>query len=116
MNKTIIKKEKRIRRKSRIRARVFGTMEKPRLSVFKSNKSLYAQLIDDVSGKTICQSDSKKVSGKTLSDKSFEIGKDIALKAKSKNIDKAVFDRGGFMYTGSIKSLAEGARSGGLLF
>ncbi len=116
MNKTIVKKEKRSRRQARIRARVFGTAEKPRLSIFKSNKFIYAQIIDDISGKTLCQSDSKKVQGKNLSEKSFAIGKDIATKAKSQKINKVVFDRGGFMYTGNIKALADGARSEGLLF
>lgn len=116
MNKTIIKKEKRERRKARIRAKVFGTPQKPRLSIFKSNKALYVQLIDDISGKTLCQADSKKFSGKTLGERAISVGKDIATKAKSLKIEKVVFDRGGFMYTGVIKSLADSARSEGLLF
>lgn len=115
-NKTIVKKEKRDRRHKRIRSRVFGTAEKPRISVFKSNKDIYVQLIDDASSKTLCESNSKKVSGKTLSEKAVSVGKEIASKAKALNISKAVFDRGGFMYTGSIKSVAEGARLGGLIF
>ena len=118
MNKTVtqFKKEKRIRRHKRIRSRVFGTKDKPRLSVFKSNRTLYAQLINDDLGTTLAAArteDSKK--GKNL-EGAKAVGEDIAKKAKEHKITKAVFDRGGFMYTGKIKALAEGARKGGLKF
>lgn len=116
MNKTIIKKEKRARRQKRIRSRIFGTEEKPRLSIFKSNKAIYAQIIDDKNGKTLCFCDSTKAKGKNLSEKSFVVGKEIASKAKTMKITKVVFDRGGFMYTGNVKALADGAREEGLLF
>ena len=109
-------KDNKERGKGRIRARIYGTEEKPRLSIFKSNKTIYAQIIDDKNGKTLCQSDSKKVIGKNLSEKSVAVGKDIASKAKLMKIVKVVFDRGGFMYTGNVKSLADAAREGGLLF
>lgn len=110
------KVESRIRRHSRIRAKVSGTAEAPRLSVFKSNKFISAQLIDDVSGKTIASAHSKDVKAKTMMEKSAKVGEEIAKKAVAKKIVKAVFDRGGFIYTGNIKALADGARAGGLQF
>ena len=111
MKSSNIKKENRVRRHARIRAKISGTSEVPRLSVFKSNKHISAQLIDDVSGKTIASSHSRDVGGKA-----GEVGKAIADKAKAKGVSAVVFDRGGFIYTGSVKALAEGARSGGLKF
>ena len=111
-----IKKEKRIRRHKRIRSKVFGTLEKPRLSVFKSNKHISAQLIDDVNSKTIAGSHSRDVKGKTMMEKSANVGEAIAEKAKAKKITTVVFDRGGFIYAGNIKALADGARKVGLKF
>lgn len=116
MNKSQVKKEKRERRKKQIRARIFGTATNPRISVFKSNTSISVQLIDDFNGVTLVSSHSSLVKGKTLKEKSFAVGEDLAKKAKEKNITKAVFDRGGFMYTGNVKAVAEGARAGGMLF
>lgn len=116
MNKLNTKKEKRNRRHVRIRAKVFGTSEKPRLSVFKSNKHISAQLIDDVSGATLVSAHSRDVKGKTMMDKSEGVGASLAQKALAKKIKKVVFDRGGFIYTGNVKALAEGAREGGLEF
>jgi len=116
MNKTIVKKQRRNRRHARIRSTVFGTVEKPRLSVFKSNKALYAQLIDDEKGHTIASASSHKVSGKTMKEKAVEIGKEIASKAKDNKIDSVVFDRGGFIFTGNIKLIADSAREAGLKF
>ena len=110
------KTEQRKRRKARIRAKVFGTKEMPRLAVFKSNKYISAQLIDDTVSKTLAQSHSKEATGKTLLEKSESVGLDLATKAKTLKITKIVFDRGGFIYTGCVKSLAEGARKGGLKF
>ncbi len=93
----------------RIRKSVQGTSERPRLSVFKSNTSIYCQLIDDAQGKTLCAASSlEKTIGKGRSL--------IATKAKSMNIESVVFDRGGFLYHGRIKALADGAREGGLRF
>lgn len=116
MNKTLSKTAQRIRRKLRIRAKISGTETRPRLAVFKSNMHVSAQLIDDTKGITLVSSHSKTMKGKTLSEKAFAVGKDIATKAKAKKIDAVVFDRGGFMYTGNIKAVAEGAREGGLTF
>ena len=116
MNKTKIKTEKRDRRHKRIRARISGTKEVPRLSVFKSNKHISAQIIDDLNFVTIASAHSREVKGKNMMEKSAKVGESIATKAKAKKITKVVFDRGGFVYTGNIKALADGARKGGLKF
>ncbi len=110
------KKEKRVRRHTRIRSRIFGTSETPRLAVSKSNKQISAQLIDDQNSVTLAAAHSREVKGKTLTEKAVLVGKSIAEKAKAKKIEKVVFDRGGFIYTGNIKALADGAREGGLKF
>lgn len=110
------KKEQRVRRQVRIRARVSGTKERPRLAVFKSNTNIYAQLIDDENGKTLLSASSKDIkTGKPLA-KAKAVGEEIAKAAKAGKIDAVVFDRGGFLYTGHIKALADGAREGGLKF
>ncbi len=116
MKKVKTKKEQRERRKKRIRAKIFGTANIPRLSVFKSNMHISAQLIDDDKSATLASSHSKSIKGKTLMEKAKAVGVDIAEKAKAKKISKAVFDRGGFAYTGKVKAIAEGAREGGLQF
>lgn len=110
------KKEQRVRRQVRIRARVSGTKERPRLAVFKSNTNIYAQLIDDENGKTLLSASSKEIkAGKPLA-KAKAVGEEIAKRAKAGKIEAVVFDRGGFLYTGHIKALADGAREGGLKF
>lgn len=114
--KTNIKIEKRQKRKGRIRSKIFGTNERPRLSVFKSNTNIYAQIIDDEKGITLVALSSKDVKNKKPLEKAKEVGVEIAKSAKTKKINKVVFDRGGFLYTGHIKALAEGARAGGLEF
>ena len=106
----------RLRRRSKIRARIAGTSSIPRLSVFRSNKYIYAQLIDDTKGITIVAASDIGTKGKTKVERANEVGKTIAKLAKEKNIDKVVFDRGGFIFTGRIKALAQGARDGGLIF
>jgi len=116
MNKAKIKSQKRERRHNRIRAKVFGTLKKPRLSIFKSNKNISAQIIDDSRAVTLLSSISSGVSGKSFSEKAKNVGLDIALQAKSKKIKEVVFDRGGYIYTGNVKILADGAREGGLKF
>ncbi len=116
MNKSAHKVAQRQRRRTRIRAKVFGTSERPRLSVFKSNKFVYAQIIDDSTGVTIAHVTTEKSKGKTPLAAAHEIGKEIAEKAKGKKIEKVVFDRGGYIYTGKIKAIADGAREGGLTF
>ena len=110
------KAAQRLRRHARIRAKVSGTGKTPRLSVFKSNKYISAQLIDDEKGVTLASSSSKGSKEKTKEAKAREVGAAIAKAAKTKKISKAVFDRGGFTYTGNIKMLAESARKGGLKF
>ncbi|KAB2808119.1 50S ribosomal protein L18 [Phaeocystidibacter luteus] len=115
---TKIERRNRIRR--RIRKDVEGTAESPRLAVFRSNKEIYAQLIDDVSGKTLASASSleKSVAGAegTKSDRAKLVGKAIAEKAKEAGITTCSFDRGGYLYHGRVKSLAEGAREAGLKF
>ncbi|MSR71415.1 MAG: 50S ribosomal protein L18 [Candidatus Taylorbacteria bacterium] len=112
-----IKKEKREKRHRKIRSRVSGTKNVPRLSVYKSNKFVFAQLIDDDAQKTLAALSSKDVkTGKTMVEKAKETGKEIAKKASVLKIEKVVFDRGGFKYIGKIKAIADGAREGGLKF
>lgn len=103
------KQEKRKRRHRRVRAKIKGTEEKPRLCVFRSNKYIYAQIIDDEKGKTL-------VSAKAELNKADKVGEDIAKKAIKEKINKVVFDRGGYKYHGRVKALAEAARKGGLKF
>ena len=111
-----VKKAQRTRRHARIRAKIFGTKEAPRLSVFKSNRHISAQLIDDVNNVTIASSHSRDVKGKNMMEKSALVGEAIAKAAGAKKIKSVVFDRGGFIYTGNVQALADGARKGGLKF
>ena len=114
--------EARVRRHARVRAKVFGTVERPRLSVFRSNSEIYAQVIDDVAGQTIASASSidselrAKSQGLKKSDQARLIGKTVAERAKGKGIESVVFDRGGFRYTGRVKALADAAREAGLQF
>ncbi len=113
------KVQKRIRIKRRVRGKISGSAELPRLSVYKSNKEIYAQLIDDKTGKTLAAASSREkgVDAKgTKSEVSANVGKAIAEKAKAAGIENVVFDRNGFVYHGRIKALADGAREGGLQF
>ena len=112
---------RRNRIRQRIKKVVSGTSDYPRLSVFRSNKEIYCQLIDDVNGKTIVQTSSRDKSIADLKLKSnieisFNVGKSVAELALKKGIDKIKFDRGGYLYHGRVKSLADGAREGGLKF
>ncbi len=113
------KLQRRTRIRKRIRKIVSGTPERPRLSVYRSNKAIYAQLIDDLNGKTIVGVSSvnelKDASGNKV-DQSRELGKMLAEKALAANIETCSFDRGGYLYHGRVKALAEGAREGGLKF
>ena len=97
---------------------ISGTKERPRISIFKSNKGVYAQIIDDTSGNTMvsCSSVEIKKFGKNNIESSKEVGVKLAAKAKKKGIKEVLFDRGGYLYHGKIKSFAEGAREGGLIF
>lgn len=117
MKKTKNKKtENRMRRHRRIRAKASGTASFPRLSVFRSNKYIYAQLVDDSNGVTIAATSDMGVSGKNKTVRAKEVGVSLAKLAKEKKIKKAIFDRGGFLYAGRVRALAEGAREGGLEF
>ncbi len=107
---------KRERRHKRIRSRLSGTAERPRLAVFKSNKFIYAQLIDDAAGRTLCSASDIKNAKGTKVDRAIAIGAEIAEKAKKSNITSIVFDRGGFRFTGRVKALADSAREKGLVF
>lgn len=111
--------EKRNRIRNRVRKSISGTPERPRLAVFRSNKEIYAQLIDDVAGKTLTSASSRDkditVEG-TKQEVAFAVGKTIAEKALEIGIDAICFDRGGYLYHGRVKSLADGAREGGLKF
>jgi len=111
-------KKQRDKRRVRIRAKIRGTKERPRLSVFRSNKHIYAQLIDDYGGETLTAASDlelKTASG-TKTKIAAEVGKVLAEKAGKLGIKKVVFDRGGYKYHGRVKALAEGARQGGLKF
>lgn len=110
------KQEKRNRLKAKIRAKVRGSKERPRLSVFRSNKFIYAQVIDDSSGKTLVQASDLKIAKGTKTERAKEVGKIIAGSAAKKKIKKVVFDRNGFRYTGRVKLVADSARSAGLEF
>jgi large subunit ribosomal protein L18 len=112
---TISRKKTRAIRHKRIRARVAGTSASPRLAVFRSNRVIYAQLIDDSQGTTLGAASSKDITGGMLA-AAQQVGTAIAKLAQSKGITKVVFDRGGFSYTGTIKALADGAREAGLVF
>lgn len=116
MNSAKNKTEKRNRRHRKVRSKVVGTADRPRLSVFKSNQYMYAQLIDDEKGITIVGVHSKESKAKTPKDKAKDVGKRIAKKAQEKNIKNVVFDRGGYIFTGKIKVLADSAREEGLIF
>ncbi len=134
-NRTITKIAKRVRRHARVRARISGNAAKPRLYVFRSNQHIYAQIIDDQKNKTLIvvsdkgikvkkpaaaeQKEGLKGAKKELTGKrasAFEVGKQIAEIAKGQKISEVVFDRGGYLYHGRVKSLADGAREGGLKF
>ena len=116
MNTTSQKTNKRERRHARIRAKVSGSESRPRLAVFRSNRFVYAQLINDETGATLVSADSRKAKGGSARERAEEVGKTIADLAKGKGIDAVVFDRGGFQYQGVIAALADGARKAGLVF
>ena len=115
MNRLDHKRSLLVRRKARVRGKISGTAERPRLSVFVSNLHITAQAIDDVSGKTLLASDSKKLGTKgALTEKAIAVGTDIAKQAKAKKITTVVFDRNGKQYHGRVKALADAVRDGGI--
>lgn len=110
------KQEKRIRLKKKIRVKINGTLERPRLSVFRSNKYIYAQIIDDSTNKTLVSFSDLKVKKGTKTERSKIAGVELAKLAIKKGIKSCVFDRNGFKYTGRIKALADGVKESGILF
>jgi len=112
----INKQDKRIRLKKKIRTKIRGTEARPRLTVFRSNKFIYAQVINDATGKTLVQASDVKITKGTKTERAKEVGKAIAIVAIAKKIKQVVFDRNGFKYTGRIKTVADEARAGGLEF
>ena len=115
----IDKNKKRLKRHARVRGKISGTAERPRLNVYRSNANIYAQIIDDVSGVTLAAaaSNEKDFEGATGNKEAArKVGKLVAERAKAKGIDTVVFDRGGYIYHGRVAELAEGAREGGLEF
>ena len=115
---SINKEKRRLKIRKGIRSKISGTKQRPRISIFKSNKGVYAQIIDDTCGNTLvsCSSVEIKKFGKNNIESSKEVGVKLAAKAKKKGIKEVLFDRGGYLYHGKIKSFAEGAREGGLIF
>jgi large subunit ribosomal protein L18 len=114
----VTKRQARLRRRRRVRARIVGTAERPRLSVYRSNRGVFAQLIDDSKGHTVAavnwiEPDLRKL---TASDQAKKAGELLAERGKAAGVESCVFDRGGYQYHGRVKALAEGAREGGLTF
>ena len=107
---------KRLKRRRRVRAKVIGTAERPRISVFRSNRGISAQLIDDISGTTLAAVQWTEFRDASRAEQSAKVGAALAERAKAAGIETAVFDRGGYQYHGRVKALAEGAREGGLSF
>ncbi len=118
MKRVTTKHAQRTIRHARIRARVSGTAEKPRLNVYRSNRTVFAQLIDDVTGRTLVSVSEKALASKekTKLARAKQAGLELARRAKEQKISRVVFDRGGFTYAGRVKEFAEGAREGGLEF
>lgn len=110
------KTAKRDRRHHRIRAKVSGTALRPRFAVYRSNKFIYAQVINDETATTLVAYDSRKATGASAREKARTVGAEIAKRARAEGVTSVVFDRGGFLYTGMVKDLAEAARNEGLQF
>jgi large subunit ribosomal protein L18 len=109
---------RRLKRRRRVRAKIHGTAERPRISVFRSNRGISAQLIDDDAGRTLAAVNwtEAELRGLSRADQSKRVGELLAERAKAAGVSEAVFDRGGYQYHGRVKALAEGAREGGLAF
>ena len=114
----LTKREARLRRHRRVRGKISGTAERPRFVVFRSNRGIFAQLVDDESGRTLAAASwtalSKSPGAKV--EQAHEVGKALAAAAKKAGVERCVFDRGGYLFHGRVKALADGAREGGLLF
>lgn len=112
----VTKQERRNKIKTRIRGKVSGTAERPRMTVFRSNKQIYVQLVDDSEGKTLASASSKEIEEGTKTEVAAKVGQAIAEKALAAGITEVVFDRNGYLFHGRVKSLADAARNGGLKF
>lgn len=113
----LTKRERRQKIKKRVRKNIFGTQERPRLTVFRSNKQIYAQVIDDVEGKTLATSDSRGITDKLpKKEVAAQVGEALAKKAIDAGVKTVVFDRNGYLYHGRVKELADAARKAGLEF
>lgn len=110
-----MKRRSRIKRHIKVRKKILGTENMPRLAIFRANKHIYAQIIDDKGGKTLFSASDHKQKG-TKKERAYEVGQDIAKKVLKAKIKTVVFDRGGFLYHGRVAQLAKGAREGGLEF
>jgi ribosomal protein L18, bacterial type len=111
------KEERRIKIKKRVRGKISGTTERPRLTVFRSNKQIYAQVIDDTTGRTLASASSLKIEAKAAKKEiAMKVGELIAQTAKQAGVTTVIFDRNGYLYHGRIKELADAARNGGLKF
>ncbi len=108
--------QRRIKIKTRIRGKISGTASRPRMTVFRSNKQIYVQLIDDLAGVTLVSTSSKGIEEGTKSEIAAKVGENIAKKALEAGITEVVFDRNGYLFHGRVKSLADAARNGGLKF
>ncbi len=108
------KRAARVRRHARVRRKVVGTAERPRLAVFRSNRHIYVQLVDDQSARTLAAASDRELTDGDKSARAKSVGKAIAERAKAAGVERAVFDRGGRLYHGRVRALAEGAREGGL--
>ena len=115
-NKSKLKTIRRLRRKRGLRKRLLGTPQQPRLTVFRSQKHIYAQVIDDVSGKTLAAASSRGADKGSDVESAKKVGTDLAAKAKAAGVETVSFDRNGFQYHGRVKALADAAREGGLKF
>ena len=115
---TLTTREARLRRHRRIRGKVSGTAERPRLCVYRSNRGIEAQLVDDLAGRTLASASWLHLRGFTgsKSEQAAQVGRLLAENARRAGIERVVFDRGGYLYHGRVKALAEGAREGGLIF
>ena len=110
----ITKQQRRIKIKTRIRGKISGTAERPRMTVFRSNKAIYVQLVDDSKGATLVSASSKGITEGTKSEVAAKVGQLVAEKAIAAGINEVVFDRNGYLFHGRVKALADGARNGGL--
>ena len=109
-----VKRQARVKRHARVRKRIVGTPERPRLAVFRSNRHIYAQLIDDLQARTLAAASDAEAKVGDKSTRAKDVGKQIAEEAKKLGIEQVVFDRGGRLYHGRVAALADGAREGGL--